>query len=236
MAARPGPSGAPARGGRGSTARSDNAPAGLAETTAPWIGAWQPEEAPLLAARQRAAEVGVGCIDASTGQLLRMLTASTQARAVVELGTGAGVSSLWLLAGMSPEGILTSVDSESEHQRLAKLSLTEAGVAPGRARLIGGRALQVLPRLSDDAYDLVFCDAARSENIDYLTASLRLLRPGGIVVFAGGLGGGRIGEQSARDTDTLALRELARTMRDEPRLVSAAVPVGTGLLVATRRE
>lgn len=201
---------------------------------ADWVSGWQPEDAPLLAARQRAAEVGVGAVDAPTGAILRMLAAAAGGKAVVELGTGAGVSTLWLMRGMRPDGILTSVDTESEHQRLAKASLTEAGVPAGRARLIAGRALQVLPRLSDAAYDLLFCDAAKSENLDYLEAALRLLRPGGLVVFAGALAGGRIAEPSARDVDTVTLRELAKTVRDEPQFVPAALPVGPGLLVACR--
>jgi predicted O-methyltransferase YrrM len=199
---------------------------------AEWVAGWQPEEAPLLAARQRAAEVGVGAVDPTTGVVLRLLAAAASAKAVVELGTGAGVSSLWLLSGMRPDGVLTSVDAEGEHQRLAKASLAEAGVAAGRARLIHGRALEVLPRLSDAAYDLIFCDANRAENPDYLNAARRLLRPGGLVVFAAALAGGRVAESSARDADSVAQRELAKTLRDEPRLVTGALPVGQGLLVA----
>ncbi|HWH29663.1 MAG TPA: O-methyltransferase [Mycobacteriales bacterium] len=198
-----------------------------------WIEAWQPEDAPLLAARQRAAEVGVGAVDAVTGSVLRLLAAATRAKAVVELGTGTGVSALWLLRGMREDGVLTSVDSEAEHQRLAKQSLTEAGIPSGRARLISGRALEVVPRLSDAAYDLVFCDAARSENVDYLGGAVRLLRPGGCVVFAGALAGGKVADSAARDPDTVALRELARAVRDDARLVPAAVPVGAGLIVAS---
>jgi predicted O-methyltransferase YrrM len=198
------------------------------------VAGWQPEEPPLVAARQRAAEVGVAAVDPSTGATLRLLAAAASGKAVIELGTGAGVSSLWLLAGMREGGILTSVDSESEHQRLAKASLAEAGVPAGRARLIHGRALDVLPRLSDAAYDLLFCDANRAENPDYLDAAARLLRPGGVAVFAGALGGGRIAEASARDADTVAQREFAKALRDDPRFVAGAVPVGTGLLVAAR--
>jgi predicted O-methyltransferase YrrM len=199
-----------------------------------FLGAWQPEDAPLLAARQRAGEVGVAAVDPATGSVLRLLAAATRAKAVVELGTGAGVSSLWLLRGMPHDAVLTTVDSEGEHQRLAKTSLAEAGVPSGRARLIAGRALEVLPRLSDAAYDVVFCDAARSENLDYLDAAMRLLRPGGVVVFAGALGGGRVADPSARDGDTVAMRELARVVRDDARLAPAMLPVGTGLLVASR--
>lgn len=197
-----------------------------------WVNGWLPEDPPLVAARQRAEEVGVAAVDAASGSVLRLLAATTGARAVVELGTGAGVSALWLLKGMRPDGVLTSVDSEPEHQRLARQSLVEAGYGSGRVRLIAGRALEVLPRLSDGAYDLLFCDAARSENADYLTAALRLLRTGGVVVFAGLLAGGRVADPSARDADTVSLRELARLVRDESRLVPAMIPVGAGLLAA----
>jgi predicted O-methyltransferase YrrM len=155
------------------------------------------------------------------------------ARTAVELGTGAGVSTLWLLRGLATDGVLTSVDSDGEHQRLAKASLNEAGVPSGRVRLIQGRALDVLPRLSEAAYDVVFCDAARSENPDYLRSALTLLRPGGLVVFAGALAGGRVAEPTARDAETVAMRELAKLVRDEEQLTAAMVPVGAGLLAAT---
>jgi predicted O-methyltransferase YrrM len=201
--------------------------------TSTWIADWQPEDAALLAARQRAAEVGVPAIDPAAGAVLRLLAAAAGARTAVELGTGAGVSTLWLLRGLTSDGVLTTVDSDGEHQRLAKQSLADAEVPSGRVRLISGRALEVLPRLSERAYDVVFCDAARSENPDYLNAALTLLRPGGLVIFAGALAGGRVAEPTARDAETVAMRELARLVREETRLVAAMVPVGTGLLAAT---
>jgi predicted O-methyltransferase YrrM len=209
-------------------------PSGTALTG--WITSWQPEDAPLLAARQRAREVGVGAVDEVTGAALRMLAAVCGARHAVELGTGAGVSTLWLLRGLHPDGVLTSIDAEPEHQRLAKASLTEAGIHHPRVRLIAGRALAVLPRLSDGAYDLVLCDASSAEAVDYLPAALRLLRLGGVLVVAGALAGGRIADPSARDPETLAARELARAVREEPRLVPALLPVGTGLLVAVKQD
>lgn len=166
------------------------------------------------------------------GAILSVLAASCGARHAVELGTGTGVSTLWLLRGLAPDGVLTTVDAEAEHHRLARLSLAEAEVPSGRVRLIAGRALQVLPRLSDGAYDLVFCDANRAENADYLTAALRLLRPSGVIAFGGALAGGRIADPSVQDQDTLAMRELGRTVREDSRLTSAVIPVGGGLLVA----
>ena len=205
-----------------------------AAPTAAWLAAWQPEDAPLLAARQRAAEVGVGAVDAATGALLRLLATLTGARHAVELGTGAGVSTLWLLRGMPADCVLTSIDAEPEHHRMARLAMKDAGVPSGRVRLIGGRALDVLPRLSDGSYDLVLCDAAPAEGVDYLPAALRLLRTGGLLLFAGALAGGKVADPSARDADTLAARELARVVREEPRLVPALVPVGAGLLAAVK--
>lgn len=200
-----------------------------------WVDGWLPEDPVLDAARARAAEVGCGCVDTTTGALLRLLAAAAGAKAVVELGTGAGVSALWLLSGMQPDGVLTSVDPETEHQRLARQSLVEAGYSGTRFRLITGEALAVLPRLTDGAYDLLFCDAARAENLDYLAAALRLLRPGGLVVFAGALGDGRVADPSARDPETVALRELTRAVREHDRLVPALLPVGSGVLAAVVR-
>ncbi len=197
-----------------------------------WLEVWQPADDALHTAQARAAEVGVRHVDGATGSALRLLAAVSGAKAVVELGTGAGVSALWLLRGMHPEGVLTTIDPETEHQRLARQSLTEAGFGSGRVRLISGRALEVLPRLSDGAYDLVVCDAARTEYSDYLAAAMRLLRPGGAVVFLGALNDGRVADPGARDAETVALRELARTVREDPRLVPTLLPLGSGLLAA----
>ncbi|MGI8901329.1 MAG: O-methyltransferase, partial [Nocardioides sp.] len=122
-------------------------------------------------------------IGSGGGAALRFLAAVTEARAVVEIGTGTGVSGVWLLRGMRPDGVLTTVDTEAEHQRLAKQAFTEAGVATQRVRLIPGAALEVLPRLTDGHYDLVFADGDKHEYSAYLGEAMRLLKPGGIVAF-----------------------------------------------------
>lgn len=201
-----------------------------------WITAWQDEDDVTLAARQRAREIGVPAVDVPTAAALRVLAAASTARHAVELGTGTGVATLALLRGLTPDGVLTTIDSEPEHQRLARLSITEAGTRSGRVRFIAGRALDVLPRLSDAAYDLMVCDAAAAEAVDYLPSALRILRPGGLVVYVGALAGGRVADPSARDPEVVAARELSRAVRDEPRLVPALLPVGGGLLVAVRTD
>lgn len=192
------------------------------------------EDAPLLAARQRAEEVGVRPMGPGGGAALRLLAAVLSARTVVEVGTGTGVSGTWLLRGMRTDGVLTSIDIDREHQRLAKKTFAEAGFAPARARLITGRALEVLPRLSTGAYDLVFCDAAKVEYPDYLPEALRLIRVGGVLAFDNALWSGRVADASARDPETVAVREVNALVREEPALMPALLPVGDGLLVAVR--
>jgi predicted O-methyltransferase YrrM len=196
---------------------------------------WLPEDEALVAARKRGAELGAVPVQPGAGAVLRFLAASIQARSVVEIGTGAGVSGIYLVRGMVPEGVLTSIDLEAEHQRVARESYADAGLAPARTRLITGRALDVLPRLTDGAYDLVFCDAAKGEYGDYLDAALRLLRPGGIVAFDNALWHGRVPDSSARDPETVAVRELLRQVKDEERLVPLLLPSGDGLLAAVVR-
>src|SRR4029453_12706933 len=131
-----------------------------------------------------------------------------------------------------PDGTLTTIDVEAEHLRLARRTYADAGMAPSRSRLITGRALDVLPRLTDSAYDLVFCDADRREGGDYLVQTMRLLRPGGIVAFAGTVAGGQVADPSARGAEIIAVRELATTVRDDIRLTPMLLTTGDGLLVA----
>ena len=197
--------------------------------------AYLPEDAVLQAARTRGEELGCIPIGRGGGAALRFLAAATAARAVVEVGTGAGVSGLWLLRGMRPDGVLTTVDKDPEHQRAARQAFTEAGIPSGRARLITGAALEVLPRLTDGGYDLVFVDAAKTEYADYLVEALRLLRPGGVVAFDNMLWHDKVADPAQRDPETVAMRDLGRAVRDDDRLVPVLLHAGDGLLAAVRR-
>ena len=192
------------------------------------------EDEVLANARARATEVGVVPIGAGGGAALRFLASVLEARAVVEVGTGTGVSGVWLLRGMRSDGILTTVDIEAEHQRLAKESFAEAGIPSQRARTISGAALDVLPRLTDGHYDLVFCDGDKAEYDAYLTEALRLLRPGGVVVFDNALWHDRVADPAQRDDDTVTIRELGKRIAEDDDLVSVLLPVGDGLLAAKK--
>ena len=192
------------------------------------------EDEVLEAARARAEEVGVVPLGPGAGAALRFLAAVLEARAVVEIGTGTGVSGIWLLRGMRPDGVLTTVDIEAEHQRLAKQSFGEAGIAPQRARTIAGSALEVLPRLTDGHYDLVFCDGDKREYPAYLEEALRLLRPGGVVCFDNALWHDKVADPSQRDEQTTAIRGLVETIRDHDSLLSIMLPVGDGIVAAKK--
>jgi predicted O-methyltransferase YrrM len=184
---------------------------------------------PLLTARRSAEEIG-GTVPVmpATGAALRFFATAIAARAVVEIGTGCGSSGIWLLRGMRPGGVLTSVDTEPEYHRLARKAFAQAGFAANQARLILGRALDVLPRLSDGGYDLVFCDADTVAYPEYLTAAMRLLRSGGIAVFNDALP-----REAGPDED--GARELGDMIRIDDRLVPLLLPVAGGLLAAIKK-
>src|SRR5215510_8181382 len=150
---------------------------------------------------------------------LRFMAAAISAKAVVEIGTGCGTSGIWLLRGMRPGSVLTSVDTEPEYHRLARSVFSAAGFGSSRYRLITGQALEVLPRLADGAYDLVFCDADKREYPEYLTAALRLLRPGGIVAFDNALWPDVGSNLAHRDPQTTAIGELRDLVFADPSMI-----------------
>jgi predicted O-methyltransferase YrrM len=191
------------------------------------------EDEVLLAARANANDLGCAPVDPGAGAGLRFLAATISAKAVVEIGTGAGVSGLWLLRGMSPDGVLTSIDIDPENQRVARAAFTAAGYGPSRLRLINGMGLDVLPRLTDGGYDLVFVDTEPVDHPRYLDEAVRLLRTGGIVVLDGALAAdpGADPEQPAQ----LVLRDVARQVRGDDRLVPMLLPLGGGLLAAVKK-
>jgi predicted O-methyltransferase YrrM len=193
------------------------------------------EDAVLQTARNLAHELGLAAVTPGAGAVLRLLAAAGHAKAVVEIGTGTGVSGVWLLRGMRADGVLTTIDVETEHQRIARRIFAEAGFAASRTRTITGRALDVLPRLADGVYDLVFVDADATEFSACADAAARLLRPGGVLIVNGALAGGRISDPAARDVDTLTIRETLKAIRESDDWIPALIPAGAGLLAAVKK-
>jgi predicted O-methyltransferase YrrM len=193
------------------------------------------EDPVLEAARSRGEELGAVPIGVATGAALRLLAGAVGARAVVEIGTGAGVSGLWLLAGMPADGVLTTIDIEGEHQRAAREAYAQAGVAHQRTRVITGRALDVLSRMTDGAYDLAFVDGDKLEYPAYVQEATRLLRRGGVLALDNMLWHDRVADPAARDDATRTLRDLGKALREDEGFTTTLLPVGDGLLVAVKR-
>jgi len=210
---------------------------GLAAFRTSWeySEAFVAEDAVLADARRRADELGCTPIHAGGGAALRLLAAVLDARHVVEIGTGTGVSGVWLLRGMREDGVLTSVDIEAEHQRQAREVFTAEGVTASRTRLITGRALEVLPRLADASYDLVLADGAKDEYPDYVEEAARLLRTGGVLAIDNSLWHDKVADPAQRDPDTIAIRGTLTALQEDDRWIVALLPVGDGLLTAVRR-
>lgn len=201
-----------------------------------WTEGWVEESPAVTDARVRAAELGVGAVSAGVGALLAVLVASLPGRAVVDVGTGAGVAALRLLEAMPDDGVLTSIDTEAEHQGAARAALSAAGVRGNRARIIHGDATDVLPRLADGGYDLVHVDVDDPRvGALVLAESVRLLRPGGVLVVGDALARDRVPDPAQRDPRTTAVRELLKAVREDDRLVRTVLPVGDGVLLAVRR-
>lgn len=193
-------------------------------------------EDPLLGeARALANELGVGAVTPACGATLRLMAAAVHAKSIVEVGTGAGVSGVWLLRGMRADGVLTTIDVEPEYQRVARRVFAGARFAPSRSRIITGRALDVLPRFADGAYDLVFVDHDCTEYAAGTAAAARLLRPGGVLILGDALAGGRVADPTVRDPHTVALRDVVKSLRDAEEWIPALLPIGDGLVAAAKR-
>ena len=187
------------------------------------------EPSPIARARAHAIELGASPISAAVGSQIAVLAAATGARSIVEIGTGAGVSGLWLLRG-APQAVLTSIDNEPEHLAAARQAFSDARVAPTKARFITGRAADVLPRMNEASYDIVLVDADPENVIDYVEHGLRLVRTGGMVLVPRILGGGRVADPVQRDEVTSAYRSLIQETQESSAVLATVSTSGEGLL------
>lgn len=185
------------------------------------------ESTAASSARTSSIELGLEPVSPSVAAQLTVLAAASGAKAIIELGTGAGVSGLALLAA-NPDSHLTTIDIEPEHQASARNAYAEAGIAPTRVRFINGRASDVLPRMNESAYDLVFVDADPESALEYVEHGLRLATPGGLVLVNQALHGAA--NAADRSDAASAMRALITELASSTAVVSAVSPAGAGLL------
>jgi predicted O-methyltransferase YrrM len=186
-------------------------------------------------ARARGVELGTKDTTPGSGAFLRYLAFTLKAQSVVEVGTGSGVGALWLLDGMLESGTLTSIDDEMEHTQIAKLAFADADITPGRYRLITNTVVDVISKLTDRAYDLVVLRHNPEDLSFVISEAHRILRSGGALVIDNYYGGGKVSDVTQRDPKTVALRDAGKIIKnDSEHWVSSLIPIGDGLLVATK--
>ncbi len=187
------------------------------------------EPNPIARARAHAVELGAAPVSAAVGSQIAVLAAATAARSIVEIGTGAGVSGLWVLRG-APQAVLTTIDNEPEHLAAARQSFAEARIPATKARFITGRAADVLPRMNEASYDIVLVDADPENVIEYVEHGLRLVRTGGMVLVPRVLAGGRVADPVQRDEVTSAYRSLIQETQESSAVLATVSSAGEGLL------
>ena len=193
------------------------------------------EDSVKSAARARGVENGVTDVSQGAGAYLRQLAHQIKAQSVVEVGTGSGVGSLWLLEGMLSSGTLTSIDDEMEHTSIAKIALAEAGIEQPRFRLITNSVMDVMTKLTDRAYDLVVFRHNPEDLSFAISEAHRILRSGGVFVIDNFFGGGKVPDPAQRDSKTIALRDAGKSIKsDTDSWVTSLAPIGDGLLLATK--
>lgn len=195
-------------------------PLALSPLSWAYADAWTPEPGPVSAARARGAALGAAPVSKGTAGLLRVLAAARGVENAVEIGTGSGVTSAAIVAGMAASGVLTSIDLEAGFQGIARDMFAELEVPHTRVRLIAGRPEDVLPRLSDEAYDLMYI-STQYASAELLEQARRLLRESGLLVIGGALEGNQ---------------SLADSVREDSEFLPTMIPVGDGVLVAVRRR
>jgi len=205
----------------------------FSEIDARYIAEFADETKAQLTARSLAHEHGVSVIPPATGAHYATLAAATGAENIAEVGTAFGVSGLWLLRG-APGAILTSIDDGYDRQELAKPLFVDAGYAVNQIRLITGRAVDVLPRLNEDAYDVVVVDGDPTHVATYVEHALRLVRVGGVVMVPHVLWKGEVADPTKRGAVPSAFRAMLALVRDTPEIAASISPLGDGLLTMTK--
>lgn len=184
-------------------------------------------------ARGNGKEIGSLDPTAAVGNFLKFAVTVVKAKSVVEIGTGSGVGGLWLLSGMSEESVLTTIDSEREHSKIARSIFEEADIAPTKYRIITGKLIEVIGKLADKSYDLIVIRPAL-DLFDMVHESYRLLKPGGLLIIDQALSGGKVADPTQRDPESIARRDAIKVVKEDERWAASLIPIGAGVLVANK--
>lgn len=184
-------------------------------------------------ARKNGEEVGAAEPTAAVGNFLKFLTQLTGAKSVVEIGTSSGVSGLWVLQGLPSDGVLTTIDAEREHSKIARNVFEEADIPSTKYRIITGNLIDVIGKLADNSYEVVITRDGM-DLFEVVQESHRLLRPGGLLVIDHALSGGKVADSTQRDPESISRRDAIKVIKEDARWSSTVIPIGAGILLANK--
>ncbi len=192
------------------------------------------EDAALARVRERHEGQGLPQIHVSPeqGRFLQVLVRAVGAKRVLEVGSLAGYSGIWLARALQPGGELVTIELDPERAGAARAAFEESGVADV-VRVLEGDALTLLPSLAGP-YDAVFLDADKASMPTYFTHAVRLLRLGGLLISDNAFLNGRVADPDDDSPDAQGMRAFNRLAATDPRLVSALVPMRDGIVVAVK--
>jgi predicted O-methyltransferase YrrM len=184
-------------------------------------------------ARKNGEEVGAAEPTAAVGNFLKFLTQLTGAKSVVEIGTSSGVSGLWVLQGLPSDGVLTTIDAEREHSKIARNVFEEADIPSTKYRIITGNLIDVIGKLADNSYEVVITRDGM-DLFEVVQESYRLLRSGGLLVIDHALSGGKVADSTQRDPESISRRDAIKVIKEDARWSSTVIPIGAGILLANK--
>ena len=182
-------------------------------------------------ARKNGEEVGVIDPTPAVGNFLKFATELTGAKSVVEIGTNSGVGSLWVLQALANDGVLTTIDAEREHSKIARTVFEEADIPATKYRIITGNLIDVVGKLADNSYELIITRDAM-DLFEIVQESFRLLKSGGLLIIDQALSGGKVADSTQRDPESIARRDAIKVIQEDSRWSSSIIPIGAGVLVA----
>lgn len=172
-----------------------------------------------------AADLPAQEVSPTQGKLLHLLARMCGARSILELGTLAGYSTIWLARALPPGGKLVTLEADPGHAAVARANLARAGLNDVVDVRVGP-ALVLLPRLAEERFapfDLVFLDADKRESADYMGWALRLTRPGSVIVADNVVRAGAVADAASEDQRVVGVRRFFELVAGEPRLTATAI-------------
>ncbi|MGW4129969.1 O-methyltransferase [Amycolatopsis japonica] len=186
-------------------------------------GVLVPSDPALEGARKASDEAGLPSIAVAPnqGKLLNLMARMIGARSILEIGTLGGYSTIWLARALPPQGRLVTLEYDPKHADVARSNIDAAGLG-GLVDVRVGKALDLLPSV-DGPIDLAFIDADKANNPAYFEASLKLVRPGGVIVVDNVVRGGAVTDAASEDPNIQGIRRLHEMIAAEPRVDATAI-------------